>query len=67
MRRLTFKEKAEMRRFGDRYRAWFKRPNGVPFHKDFRRRDQMEAFILQAQAAGCKYIDFDNTDSGVEA
>lgn len=45
---LTQKDKAEMKYMGYMYRAWFKTQNGVPFHKDFRKKAEMELFIKQA-------------------
>lgn len=66
-KRLTYKDECEMRRMRCFYRAYLKRPNGVPFRADFRRRDQMEAYIEEAKGYGCSYVGFDAIDAGITA
>lgn len=42
-------------KMGYQFRAFFISIYGVPFHKDFRTRKEMEEFILKAREAGSEY------------
>ena len=57
-RYLTLKDKAEMKYMGYTIRAWFTNPNGVPFHKDFTNRTEMESFVEKAHGVGSKLVGF---------
>ena len=55
---IILKEKFEMKRMGDRYRAWFVNPFGVPFHKDFPTSEEIDNFISRAREVGTKLTGF---------
>ena len=52
MRHLTIKDRAEMKYMGYNFRVFFKNSHGVPFHKDFTNRNEMEDFIARAEQVG---------------
>ena len=55
--KLTIKDKAEMKRMGYEYRAWFISPRGIPFHKDFTTYREMQEFIKAAKTVGTRLVE----------
>ena len=51
---LTIKEQAEMRRMGYTAKAAYKNAKGIPFHKYFRDKAEMDKFTEKAEEAGSK-------------
>ena len=55
---MSIGEIGEMRRMGWKVRARYQNHRGVPFHKNFKDRAEMDEFTAKAETAGSTLIEF---------
>lgn len=53
---ISIKEASKMRYMGEKIKACYKAPNGVPFVKYFMRKSELEEFNKKASLAGSSLV-----------